>query len=159
MIDYSHYLTKLSEQFYSDFPKDKFPEILEKQTRSYNCVVCQIDVNLFICIPYRSNINHKNSYIFKNSSRGNKSGLDYTKLVVFKDKKYLDKTNEAIINKNEYKETIRNIDKIVKEVFEYIHVFLKHHKGIEKLHIRKYTRNYGYSTLPYFVEILSEINK
>lgn len=74
-------IRELTHLFYSDYPSSKFIEIVHKDSRPYDVVVFEMTPNYFVCIPFRSNINHKNCYHFKNSKRSliSKSGLDYSK--------------------------------------------------------------------------------
>ena len=57
--------------------------MLKKQKRAYNCLLFQTHYNYFICIPYRSEISHSFSYLFKKSKRSKQhsAGLDYTKIL------------------------------------------------------------------------------
>ena len=77
---YDYQVLNLTEQFYEDYPNPPYEEIVRKDARPYNCLLIQSHYGYFICIPYRSHVNHKYAYKFKNSKRSirNKSGLDYT---------------------------------------------------------------------------------
>lgn len=80
----------------------------------------QTHYGYFICVPYRTEISHKYAYHFKNSirSRMHKSGLDYTKIVIIADAKYID-TQDALIDKDEYNETMVNLEKIKSEALAF----------------------------------------
>jgi protein AbiQ len=150
--DYDVYL--LSQKFFDDYPLDKYPELMYKAGRPYNCLL--IDANeFFICIPYRSSINHKNSFMFKETKRSlrTRSGLDYSKLVLIKDDKYLD-DKKAIVDKDEYNETVKHMPRITREINQYIETYVLHVTGAKVIHPREYERKYQYSTLPYFRDIL-----
>lgn len=71
----------LNKNFYLKYPKNLYPEILEKgESRPYLVLLIQIDCKQY-AIPFRSNINHK--YCFKiYNDRGLKEGLDYTKALI-----------------------------------------------------------------------------
>lgn len=77
--EFDFQILQLTPQFYEAFPKHLYPEILNKHTRSYNCLLIQSHSNFFICIPYRSEITHNYAFKFKKSHRSkkHKSGLDY----------------------------------------------------------------------------------
>ena len=101
----------LSHQFYKDYPDPPYRELMRKNKRPYNCLLMQSSYGYYICIPYRSHINHKYAYKFKNSIRSRKSkfGLDYSKMVIIENSDYLS-TQNAVIDTDEYKETRQNIE-------------------------------------------------
>lgn len=78
---FDYQILKLTSDFYHAYPNPPYVEILRKPNRAYNCLLVKAYDDIFMCIPYRTNISHKYAYHFKNSvrSRTNKSGLDYTK--------------------------------------------------------------------------------
>ena len=78
---FDYQVLHLSKKFYTDYPNPPYRELVIKEARPYNCLLIQSSYDYFICIPYRSHINHKYAYRFKHSerSRKNKSGLDYIK--------------------------------------------------------------------------------
>lgn len=80
-------ILRLSEKFYRDYPNPPYYEILKKKKRGYNCLLFQTHYEYFICIPYRTEIQHRYAYRFKNTCRSqkHKSGLDYSKMVIIKD--------------------------------------------------------------------------
>ena len=82
-------------------------------------------------------------------SRKNKSGIDFTKAIIIKNSDYID-INDALIDKDEFNETMINIDKIHKAVLDYVDEYVLHCKGIKVLHPKEYKRRYQYSTLKYF---------
>ena len=106
---------KLSNDFFNDYPISKYPELLTKDSRPYNCLLIDTHIDYFICIPFRTNISpHNNdSYKFKNSNRNKKStsGLDYQKMLIIKESRYLE--DNAIVDRDEYSEAISNINQIV----------------------------------------------
>ena len=122
-----------------------------KQARPYNCLLIDSHNDYFICIPYRTSINHNNAFHFKNSQRSRKakSGLDYSKIVIIKDTSYLANSN-AIIDQDEYRETFVNMDRITREALSYVDKYILHTKGEVILHRNEYERLYRFSTLKYF---------
>ena len=56
----------------------------------------------------------------------------------------------TLIDKDEYNETMINIEKIVSSSLKYIDTYINHLNGIEKIHEKEFLRKYKYSTLPYF---------
>ena len=155
-MNYINEIYLLSQKFINDYPQTKYPELMYKQGRPYNCLLIESRDNYFICIPYRSNINHNNSFMFKSTQRSlrTKSGLDYSKLTLIKDTDYLD-NQKAIIDQDEYKETIVNLHTIAEEVNDYISDYTNHIEGIKTLHPKAFARKYQFSTLPYFHDILN----
>ena len=77
------HLTKL---FYDKY--GSYKEILNKEKRQYCIALLTVD-DITFSIPFRTNINHKYSYIFKNSPRSEKSGLDFTKAVVITETNFI----------------------------------------------------------------------
>ena len=147
-MKYINDIYTLSKVFYRDY--GNFKEILTNEKRSYNCLVLETKEDYFICVPFRSEINHKYSYLFKNSNRSKQhnSGVDYTKIVLIKDINYLG--SKGLVDNDEYVEMMQNIQKINKEVNDYINGYLEYviNENI------KYRKKYKYTTLKYFHDIL-----
>ena len=145
----------LSSKFINDYPLSNYPELMYKAGRPYSCLLIDTHEEYFICIPYRSSIKHKNAFMFNGTqrSRRTRSGLDYSKLVLIKNSDYLD-TRKAIVNQDEYKETMIHLPIIVSEVNKYINSYISHIDGSNVLHPKEYARRYQFSTLPYFHDIL-----
>lgn len=144
-------ILRLTDSFYNTYPNPPYVEILKKQKRAYNCLLFQAHYDYFICIPYRSEINHSYAYHFKNTtrSRQHKSGLDYSKILIISKTEYIDSV-DAIIDKDEYNETMMNLELIKKEALEYVEDYVAHMKGIKKLHPKEFSRRYSFSPLKYF---------
>ena len=123
-----------------------------KRGRPYTCLLIDIHADYFICVPFRTNITHKNAYLFKNSvrSRTNRSGLDYSKTVIICNPGYLDSSANAVVDQDEYKEMMVNLPRIVSEVLVYVGNYIAHIDGKRVLHPRDFSRLYGYTTLKYF---------
>ncbi len=149
---YDNEIRRLSSQFYMDFPHSLYPEILTKISRNYNIVVFEITSlkNYYICIPFRSEMKHKNGYTFRHSQRSKMhySGLDFSKLVIIKNRYYLG--DKSRIDFDEYEEFKRNKDVIHKKIEKCINDYINHYKGIKVLKQRDFNRKYQYSTLKYF---------
>lgn len=146
-------LRKLSDLFFNAYPKSLYREILIKNTRAYNCILFQTHYDYFVCVPYRSEISHKYAYTFNTSDRSKnakyKSGLDYTKMVIIKNLDYI--SNEtAIIDDDEYVETVQNIERIKEGALNYLNSYIDHLNGKKKLHPREFSRRFDLSSLPYF---------
>ncbi|MBQ2347952.1 MAG: hypothetical protein II388_06215 [Clostridia bacterium] len=154
-MDYDVDIVQLSKKFSVDYPQNKYPELMLKQGRPYSCLIIETHYGFFICIPFRSSILHNNAFIFKGSARSKKSrsGLDYSKIILIKDLDYID-NNNAVVDKDEYNETIANIPQIVRKVSKYIDDYVNHINGTRVLHTREFDRKYKYSTLSYFHDIL-----
>lgn len=153
-------ILKLSHQFYDDYPNPPYKEILEKRRRAYSCMVFQTHYDFFIAVPYRTEISHIYSYRFKTSarSRKHKSGLDYTKIVILGKTSYLD-DKDAMIDHDEYKETMKKILKIKREALQFVEDYIAHVKGVKKLHSKEFMRRYSYSPLQYFHKEMGIIEK
>lgn len=154
-MDYLNEIYLLSQKFINDYPLTKFPELMYKHGRPYNCLLIETQDDYFICVPYRSNIHHKNAFMFKNTQRSmqKKSGLDYSKIVLIKDHDYLDNTR-AVVDQDEYKETVTHLPIIVSDVIDYVLKYKNHVNGTAPLHPKEFERKYKFSTLPYFHDVL-----
>ena len=152
-------ILKLTESFYNAYPNPPYSEILKKKQRSYNCLLFQTHYDYFICIPYRSEINHKYAFHFTDTfrSRTHKSGLDYSKIVIITKTDYIDVTG-AIIDKDEFNETMVNLERIKKEALDFVEDYVAHMNGIRLLHKKEFDRRYRFSPLKYFHNEL-EIHK
>ena len=148
-------ILRLTDLFYNDYTDPPYKEILKKKKRAYNCLLFQTHYNYFICIPYRSEITHPFSYLFKKSSRSktHKSGLDYTKILIINKTKYID-NKDAIIDQDEYNETVKNLSEIKKKALEYVEDYVAHVNKTCIIHPAEFKRKYGFSTLRYFHEEL-----
>ena len=144
-------ILKLTDVFYREYPNPLYNEILKKNNRAYNCLLFQSHYDYFICIPYRSEISHKYAFHFTNTTRSkeHKSGLDYSKIVIITKTDYIDSV-DAIIDKDEFKETMVNLKQIKKEALNFVEDYVLHMKGIKMLHEREFERRYGFSSLKYF---------
>lgn len=149
---FDYQILNLTQQFFADYPSPPYDEIIRKPGRPYNCLLIQSHYGYFICIPYRSHINHKHAYKFKNSVRSQrtKSGLDYSKIVIITNSIYLSTAN-AIVDKDEFVETREKIEYIKNDAQRYIDDYVAYKMGCRKKYDKKeFLRIYQYSTLQYF---------
>ena len=144
-------ILKLTPMFYSNYLNQSHTEILKKNNRAYNCLLFQTHYNFFVAVPYRSEVAHKYAYHFRYSkrSKNHKSGLDYTKIIIVGQNEYLD-TKDAIIDNDEYNETIKNFEKIKREVLKYVEDYIDYVQGEKVISEKEFERRYKYSTLKYF---------
>lgn len=144
-------ILKLTDAFYKAYPNPPYREILKKKQRAYNCLLFQTHYNYFICIPYRTEISHRYAFHFTNTLRAkkHKSGLDYSKIVIIEKSEYIDST-DAIIDKDEFNETMVNLGRIKKESLNFVEDYIAHMKGEKPLHKKEFDRGYGFSPLKYF---------
>ena len=149
--DFTYQVLKLTSNFYNTYPNPPYTEILRKSSRAYNCLLLEVHEDIFICIPYRTNIRHEYAYHFKNSvrSQANRSGLDYTKMVIVTNLDFIDSC-DAIVDQDEFNETVINIDKIRQEAVEFLEDYISHIKGLVLLDKPEFRRRYQYSPLQYF---------
>lgn len=145
---------KLSPAFYVAYPVLQYPEIMGKQSRPYACLLVKVH-DYFICIPYRTHIDHPNAYHFRRSRRSqrSKSGLDYSKMVIIQNSNYIEST-PTVIDQDEYNETMIHLNTIVTEAVSYLDGYIDHIQGTKTLHPKEFLRKYGFSTLPYFHDVL-----
>ena len=64
MKEYNFQVYLLSQKFTTDYPLSQYPELMYKQGRPYTCLLIETHDNYFLCVPFRSSINHKNAYHF-----------------------------------------------------------------------------------------------
>ena len=152
-------ILKLTEIFYRHYPNPPYRELLKKKKRAYNCLLFQTHYDYFICIPYRSEITHSYAYLFKKSKRSkkHKSGLDYTKILIVNKTEYLD-NKDALIDKDEYNETMQNADKIKREALNYVEDYVAILNKKKTIHPSEFRRKYGMSSLQYFHKELGICN-
>lgn len=144
-------ILKLTDAFYQAYPNPPYREILKKKQRAYNCLLFQSHYDYFICIPYRSEIRHKYAFHFSHTLRSGKhrSGLDYSKIIIIGKTEYIG-SKDAIIDRDEFKETVINLERIKKEALEFVNDYVAHVSGMKLLHVREFKRRYDYSPLKYF---------
>ena len=155
LTENDYQILKLTPQFYKDHPDPPYHEILKKKQRAYNCLLFQSHFDYYICIPYRSEIAHPYSFRFRKTqrSKAHRSGLDYTKIVIITKSEYID-NKTALIDKDEFKETVKHLEKIKKEALLFVEEYVQQISGKGKMDPREFDRRYNYSTLPYFHEEL-----
>ncbi|MCI8353768.1 MAG: hypothetical protein HFI47_01605 [Lachnospiraceae bacterium] len=149
---FDYQVLNLTDKFYTDYPDPPYKEIVRKNNRPYSCLLVQSRYGYFICIPYRSHINHKYAFKFKNSirSKRTKSGLDYSKIVIIRKSEYIG-TIDAMVDKDEFNETRDHIEYIKNDAQRYIDNYVNSVLGkSEKYDKKEFERVYKYSTLHYF---------
>ena len=75
--------------------------------------------------------------------------MDYSKIVIIEKSEYIDST-DAIIDKDEFNETMVNLGRIKKESLNFVEDYIAHMKGEKPLHKKEFDRGYGFSPLKYF---------
>lgn len=144
-------ILRLTARFYEDYPNPPYKELMLKPSRRYTCLLFQTHYDYFICVPYRSNVKHPFAFHFHQSerSRKQKSALDYTKIVIVENLEYLD-DKQGYVDKDEYLETVRNLEQIKAEALAYVEDYVAEMRGQGKLHLKEFQRKYSRSALPYF---------
>lgn len=150
-IEFDNQILKLTNDFYNDYPRNDYPEILRKKQRPYNCLLVETHYDYFICVPYRTDINHDYAFKFSSSSRSasHNSGLDYTKIIIVRNLDYVDSI-DALVDQDEYHETMINLKKISEEATRFVEDYVAYQKGELSLHPAEVRRRYNYTTLKYF---------
>ena len=112
---------------------------------------------IYICVPFRSHIYHKNAFLFKNTERLKTDSLvlDYSKTVLIRPEDY-DKylIENAVVDTDEYKAVRMSIYKIEKQISKYIEGYVKSVSDFENADKKSFEWKYKYSTLKYFHDIL-----
>ena len=75
--------------------------------------------------------------------------MDFTKVVIVTNQEFINE-DITVVDQDEYKEVIYNIEKIVDSVIKFVDDYVEHIKGIKKLHEREFERRYHFSSLKYF---------
>lgn len=103
-MEFDHAIYLLSSEFITDYPPVKYPELMQKEGRPYTCLLIDSHDGYFICVPFRSSIHHKNAFFFKGTARSmrTQSGLDYSKIALVNESRYIDSTKPAIVDSDEY---------------------------------------------------------
>ncbi len=120
-MEFDYQVLRLSEYFYNDYDNDQYPEMMLKNSRAYNCLLIDLHYDYFLCIPFRTEVRHRNAYRFKKSkrSRNHQSGLDYSKILIICDLEYLE-SEDAIVDSDEYHEMVENITRIARQADRYV---------------------------------------
>ncbi len=155
-MDFIADVYQLTPKFMNDYPETDYPELMHKLGRPYSCLLVDAHCDYYICIPFRSHINHKNSFMFRGTQRSmsSKSGLDYTKIILINKKIYID-NKKVVVDQDEYNEVQKNLVRIVTEAVAYVDGYINHITGISPMHPRQFARKYQFSTLPYFHDIMN----
>ena len=133
-------LIYLSNKFRSDYPRSKFPELMDKDTRPYCCVAMKVEGKTY-AIPLRHHIKHP--FAFYTTSE---AGLDYTKAVVIDDPDYIAPT-QPIIDSSEWSIIRTNENTIFFEFRKYIKNYKRAAAHPDNPRSEIFLR---YSTLKYF---------
>lgn len=116
-----------------------------------------LKIIIYIYVPFRSHIHHKNAFLFKNTERlkTDSSGFDYSKTVLIRPEDY-DKylIENAVVDTDEYRAVRMSIYKIEKQISKYIEGYVKSVSDFENADKKSFERKYKYSTLKYFHDIL-----
>ena len=149
---FDYQILNLTKDFYLSYPSPPYTELISKEQRPYNCLLIQSHYDYFICIPYRSSISHKYAFKFHNSARSKRtrSGLDYTKIIIVKNTRFLS-DEDAIIDSDEYAETREHIETIKNEAIAYVDGYIDYINGTNTTCSKQeLSRKYGFSSLKYF---------
>lgn len=147
---------QLTQDFINDYPESNYPELMHKLGRPYSCLLVDTHEDFYICIPFRSHINHKNAFLFHGTQRSmrSKSGLDYSKIILINKINYID-NKKVVVDQDEYNEVQKNLLQIVTEAVAYVDGYICHITGTAPMHPRQFARKYQFSTLPYFHDIMN----
>ena len=142
--------TFLSEDFYNDYPSDKYEQMEQKNNRPYAHVQLALNGVLF-AIPLRSNIDHPHAFF---TNKKEKCGVDYSKAVAITKEKYIDRTTKVFIRPDEF-DKLRGKDYRIKQQFaEYVELYklakidesIQHRDKILKFSTLQYFEEYIYNT-------------
>lgn len=75
--------------------------------------------------------------------------MDYTKTVIINKKEYID-NGTTLVDNDEFREMMINLEKIRREVLEFVKDYKEHMNGTKSLHPSEFKRRYAFSPLRYF---------
>ena len=136
----------LSEEFFADYPHERFPEIEQKGTRPHVVYLIKLEEDVWFAIPLRSHLGHP--FGFRTVGGG---GLDYSKAIPVLDERYVDGTRAVHIRDEEYPVIRKNARKIKDGMARYVRRYVK---ARSKMHIRANRSLVEKSVLQYFEEEL-----
>ncbi|MCL2704482.1 MAG: hypothetical protein FWE91_12915 [Defluviitaleaceae bacterium] len=139
----------LNESFYIDHAQ--CTQIEQKLMRPYIQVYTTINGVQF-AIPLRSGITHKGQVLW--TDKAMKCGLDFTKAVVIKDEKYINKTTVPHIRQNEFN-SLRGKEYIIKQ--KMLKHIAEYKKAKSELHIERNQFICSFSTMQYFEKYIEAI--
>ena len=142
-------IRRLSNTFYDRYDRSAFPEILSDRKRPYNVIIKDDLHGLYICIPFRTNVGHRNCFRLPVSIKNTKPALDYSKVILIEDPTYID-TSNIEVDRAQFTDVLNNISKITADITSYIRDYIDFIKGIKNISLRQFTNRYSFSTLPYF---------
>lgn len=135
--------TFLTDQFYSDYPIKRYPQIESKKNRPYAHIMVNSYEKLF-CIPLRSNITHPHAYFTNKKTR---SGIDYSKAVIIDNANYIDNDTKVFLRQDEFNK-LRGKEHIIQKQFRnYIELYKKAKSDLSFPYRYEIL---NYSTLQYF---------
>ncbi len=149
-------------QLTSDFYKDnQLVEMLDKgidKGRGYGVLLVDVKGVKF-AIPVRSkmHINHKFCFttrIYEDKGKRVRHGLDYSKAVIIKEKRYVSQSQFFLENRNDYNKINRRQHHIKSEFEKYIEKYIKAVQNDDQ----NILREYRYSTLQNYHDELN-LNK
>ena len=146
----SYEIRKIDSSFFLKYNPSIYIELENKIDRPYDVVLFETAYDYFICIPFRSSIQHNNAYHFKNSTRSSisKSGLDYSKIIIIDNPAYIG--SPAIVDKDEANELYQNSNKIHIKAQSYVENYRNHILNVTPFHPKEFDRRYRFTTLKYF---------
>lgn len=149
-ISNEYEIRQLSPSFYSFYPASLYPEVLRKKGRPYDVIVFESKDDYYVCVPFRTRLKHNRGFHFfsKPLINGDNPGLDYSKMLIIKDGKYIG--NAVLIDSLQMACFNANIAQIQRGIFDYLEGYINHMKGTNILHTREFNRRYQYTTLKYF---------
>ena len=150
--DFDYQVLNLTDKFYTDYPEEKYPELLQKDPRPYNCLLIQSHYGYFICVPYRTNVRHRYSFRFQKFDRSStyNPGLDFSKIVIVTNHDYIG-NKDAIVNQKQYNKTRERIEHIKNDVQKYVDNYVAGICGNDTVYdSQEFERIYQFSTLQYF---------
>ncbi|MEE1239814.1 MAG: hypothetical protein UHO61_07825 [Acutalibacteraceae bacterium] len=102
-------------------------------------------------------MSHEYGYRFKEFARSKltKSGIDFTKMVLIENNNYIS-DEAALIDHDEYKEFIKNSNKIINEAINYLNDYIKYKNGKGEFSAQEINRKFRYSSLKHFDYILKK---
>lgn len=154
-MSYTIEIRTLNPSFFIAYPSPPYTEIERDIKRPHTVIIFHYRNDLFICVPFRSHISHKNCYHFRFSSRSKKSrsGIDFSKTIIIKNPSFIG--NISTIDNDEFSELLKYKYEIMNKINNYIEAYIMHFNGKKLLSKGEFDRKYKFTTLKYFHNLLN----
>lgn len=151
-MQFTFKICRLSHKFYTVMPSKNYPEIMTDLQRPYFVMQTQKLPNLYICVPFRTNVYHKECYKLPIVIPNTSPAIDYSKTLLIENDAYVGE--QVLINKMQYKALRSHVVTVATEIIRYIERYKSFLENPRLLQTSAYRKRYQYTTLKYFSHFL-----